>query len=47
MIMNNSIDKIIVFTTKVALNLLVACKIGLSGCIINVVGIVVRITQRE
>ena len=43
MIMNKSIDKITVFPTKVALNLLVACIISISGCIINVVDIVVKI----
>ena len=43
MIMNKGIDKITVFPTKVALSLLVACIISISGCIINVVSIVVRI----
>ena len=44
MIVNKSIDKITVFPTKVAINLLVACIIKISGYIINVVGILVRIT---
>ena len=43
MIMNKSIDKITVFLTKAVLNLLVACIIWISGCIINIVDIVVKI----